>query len=282
MANPAKVSLKHAGAWKEPDKIWLKDGGVWKEPIGGWVKTGGVWEKFWPKDVTLNCDTYFNSVVYLSGFNGADGSTAVVEETGKAVLSAVNGNAQIDTAQFKFGSSSLLLDGAGDYVSYADSDNYAFDAGQFTIETFVRFNAVTPGQTFVAKWNGGTTVAEWAFWFDNTSKLGFLFYDSGGVLRTCQLAWAPVVNTWYHVAVDRDATGVVRLYVNGAMLTKATLAQTMRNSNNPLQVGTILPHSSAWYLNGWLDELRITKGVARYASDSGYTVPTAAFPRVSC
>lgn len=32
-------------------------------------------------------------------------------------------------------------------------------------------------------------------------------------------------------------------------------------------------------MNGWLDEVRITKGVARYSLDSGFAVPTAAYPR---
>ena len=52
----------------------------------------------------------------------------------------------------------------------------------------------------------------------------------------------------------------------------------MFNFNTPLTIGG---RATTQYLNGWIDEVRITKGVARYASDSGYTVPTAAFPRSS-
>jgi hypothetical protein len=62
------------------------------------------------------------------------------------------------------------------------------------------------------------------------------------------------------------------------MVASNTFTQTMQNGTGVMGIGRV-PTFTTFDLNGWLDEIRITKGVARYASDSGYTVPTAAFPR---
>lgn len=84
---------------------------------------------------------------------------------------------------------------------------------------------------------------------------------------------------WYHVAADKDATGKIRLYVDGVMLGSATPANSaIFNSTAGLGIGAQGANGNV-DMAGWLDEVRITKGVARYASDSGFTVPTAAYPR---
>jgi hypothetical protein len=223
-------------------------------------------------------DPSFASVVLLMGFEGADAATTSTDEAkGKAVTFV--GNAQLDTAQKKFGTSALLLDGTGDFLTLADHADWDFAGGQFTVECWVRFNSVAGTSDLVGQWDAGTGFCGWRLaWSQPDANLYFMFYDSGGNLRYANFAWAPSTATWYHVAADRNAAGVIRLYVNGTMLGKATLAQTFQNSPKGLTIGCI-DHPTPNYLSGWLDEIRITKGVARYASDSGYTLPIAAFPR---
>jgi hypothetical protein len=86
-----------------------------------------------------------------------------------------------------------------------------------------------------------------------------------------------VAGQWYHVCAEKDGTGKIRIYIDGVMKGSATPADsTSRNSSALFTIGG---DAFNRVLNGWLDEVRITKGVARYASDSGFTVPTAAFPR---
>jgi hypothetical protein len=85
-----------------------------------------------------------------------------------------------------------------------------------------------------------------------------------------------VANTWYHFAVDFDSSKY-RLYLNGVMDGSFSTPRTLFSSTAPLTMGTSFGGGNAF--GGWLDEMRITKGVARYASDAGFTVPTAAFPR---
>jgi hypothetical protein len=215
-------------------------------------------------------DPYLSNVVLLCSFDGADGSTALVDQSPVARTLTAVAPAQIDTAQFKFGTSSLLLSGAG-YVTAADSADWDFGTGQFTIEGWFRFSVVPYGAVLVAQWFGG-----FAFYFE-TGDLYFRGW-SGGINDTGRYTWAPTVNTWYHIAVDRDASNVARIYVNGAMVVKTTgYTANITGSSALLAIGSLAPggFGTTYDLNGWIDDLRITKGVARYASDAGFTVPPA-------
>ena len=281
VTNPAKVSLKHADAWKEPDKIWLKDADTWKEPVGGWVNVSGTWQKFWPKVIAAPCDPYFGYVVYLSGYEGADAATTTIDEaTGKTVTTV--GNAQIDTAQFKFGSSALLLDGAGDYLTLADHEHWTIGANQFTVEAWVRPAIATSKQHMIIAQASTTSQRQFYFFVDEVRLM--LAISSSGItvtsIPTAGFTFAP--NTWYHVAADRDAAGKIRLYINGVMYGSAVDTSTLFSSTGALEIGRLAFNTPTADFQGHLDEVRFTNGIARYASDAGFAVPTAAFPRIPC
>ncbi|RUT88128.1 MULTISPECIES: DUF2460 domain-containing protein [unclassified Mesorhizobium] len=221
-------------------------------------------------------DPHFISVVLLCGFNGADGSTSTTDEaTAKAIT--FNGNAQLDTAQKKFGTASLLLDGTGDRLELVDSSDWQLgstNSSPWTVEAWVRWNVLDAnnrgiiGQNAAAGWffTGSSTIGELAFGSSNFSTIT----TSGASMTT---------GVWYHLAADHDSSGKIRLYVDGLMLGSATPANSaIANVASPLAIGA-QGGSGQVDMNGWLDEVRITKGVARYASDSGFAVPTTAFPR---
>lgn len=217
-------------------------------------------------DVSLHC-----------GFNGIDGATTSTDESSSAKTLTFVGNAQIDTSQSKFGGSSLLLDGSGDRVTLADSDDWQLGATKsspWTIECWVRWNILDSsnrgimGQNTSLGWTltGASTIGEVAF---ASSNIGTIT-TSGASMTT---------GIWYHIAVDHDATGKIRIYVNGVMRGSATPGNSaIANDSNLLTIGAQSDAGNV-DMNGWIDEIRITKGVARYASDSGFAVPTAAFPR---
>lgn len=226
-------------------------------------------------------DPHIAQNVLLLGMDGADGATTTSDESSAAhgAATSFDGTAQLDTAQSKFGSASLLLDGNSDFIVFADSTDWTFD-GDFTVEAWIRFNSLTGFQTIVCQWNTGLEKA-WLFDFPGSASnvLRFGFSTTGGNQTFVQSAWTPSVNTWYHVAVDRTGS-TLRLYADGASLGSHTFAGSTSNEAEELRIGAFSASGVGDnFFNGWIDELRITKGVARYASDSGYTVPTAAFPR---
>ena len=225
----------------------------------------------------VSSDPYWSSVKLLLGFEGADASTTITDESSSARGNAtVMDQAQIDTAQYKFGTSSLYLpaaaDGFGDYITYPDSADWDLGTGQFTLEGWFRFGSLAYYTSLISQFYPGGWV-----WLFQDGKLRF-YGDGPDVV---EYTWAPTNNQWYFLAVDRDASNVCRLYVDGAMVAKTTaFTQSLSGASKLLSIGSLRDSGLNGYdLKGHVDDIRITKGVARYASDSGHAVPTAAFPR---
>lgn len=223
-------------------------------------------------------DQYRGNVSLGLHFDGADASTTFTELTGKTV--SVFGNAQLDTAQFKYGTAAGLFDGTGDYLTVPDTTDLEFGSGDFTIEAWVRYpSAPATVQSICSKWSSNDAVSnddEYLFYYNgSTGNLRFDFRDSDGTTYRAASSAAGTIsaNTWYHFAVSRNGN-VFSLYKDGSLLGQTTLAFTIRTASNPLYIGR-QNGASPTYLNGWLDDLRITKGVGRYPS--AFTAPTSAF-----
>lgn len=224
-------------------------------------------------------DPNFANVVFLSGFEGADGATIFTDESVHARALTTLGNTQVDTAQFKFGSASALFNGSGDGISATDDPDWTFGADAFTVEAWVR-PTVTGTKWIVGQYSSSTSARGWMLFYE-LNQVRWIAWDAGGVARALfqgSSSWS--LEQWHHVAVDRTPEGVLRIYLNGAMVAKdAAYTHTLRNVASPLSIGHGNGASAANTMNGHLDEVRVTKGVARYASDGGFAVPTAAFPR---
>jgi hypothetical protein len=230
------------------------------------------------------CDPYFGNVVLLMGGEGANNSTGAPGFTDESPaahgVATVSAPSVIDTSQFKFGTSSIHV--ANGYVYYPTSNDWNLGSGQFTIECWVRWATDTvAGQTmFLANWFSSTGTLGWNLALSAPLNLTWSVSTLGtDNLVDINAPWSPVANTWYHIAVDYDGAKY-RAYINGAMVGSSTTPRTIFNPAQRLGIGS---NSQDQFSHaGWLDEIRITKGVARYASDSGFVVPTAAFPRVQC
>lgn len=191
------------------------------------------------------------------------------------------GNAQISTSVKKYGTGSMYFDGTGDYLYGSTSPNTSFGTGDFTIEFWMYSNNVSGasqlGMLQMSDSAGGL----------KASYLSQLCINQGGTSSGGSLNGAIVANinntfvgsttavittgTWYHIALVRSS-GTVNLYVNGTSVGSATITSAI---NGPyIVVGGY--YSSSFLFNGYLDDVRITKGFARYTSS--FTPPTVAFP----
>lgn len=214
------------------------------------------------------------------GFNGSNGSTDFIDESGAAHgAPSGNGNAHVDTTNPIFGTGSMLCDGLGDGLVYAGDPDFQLcnAAGQaFTIECWIRANS-----TVMANQALCVCVQDYYFWLRSVGN-GEVTLEASttpnafdwAITTSSGLTW--VVGQAYHIACDRDVNNFVRVYRDGVMLAKTTNALAMSNASS---LGIAITQNLGSSLNGWMDELRITKGFARYGSDGGYVVPTAAFPR---
>jgi hypothetical protein len=223
-------------------------------------------------DQRTNIDPYAANVVSLLHFNGTDGSTTFTDVLGKTWTA--NGNAQIDTAQSKFGGASGLFDGSADYIRTADSNDFSFGAGDFTIEAFVRRANTSTTKTLVGKWDGGSQ-REWIIYVGGP-WLQFSFSLNGSSDIVAFLTTSGLVaTTWHHVAVVRNGT-TIKGYIDGVEVGSYAIGtSSLYSGTRPVEVGYV---SSDSYgpMDGHIDDLRITKGVARYTAN--FTPPSAAFP----
>lgn len=226
-------------------------------------------------------DPFWDSVVLLAGFDGADGATAFSDESPAAHGAFTFANqAQLDTGQKKFGTASLRIDGISDNVQLADHADWNFGSGQFTVEAFLRINDLAANSflTVVSHFEVTGNQKAWILDADlTTDEFRFAYTTDGSTVIQIRGDFTFLENVWYHVAVDRDASDKIRSYVDGDVVGGPTAAaDTIFDSTTNLIVGAAFGGSVS-ELDGWIDEIRITKGVARYGG--AFTPPTAKFPR---
>lgn len=219
-------------------------------------------------------DPDFASVVFLSNFGDTDGATAFSDDSNSNHALTAVGTAQTDTAVTIFGEPTLLLDGGGS-VSIPDSDDWHFGTGDFTIELFHN-KSISDAGCYIAQF-GASGTRGWVF-EQAASALQFLGSANGSSFTNIVSTspYSSPLNQTVHLVAERSGN-TFRLYQNGTMLVKATNTINLVNTASILEIGAYLNGSTR--MEAALLDVRITKGVARYASDAGYTVPAAAFPR---
>ena len=199
-------------------------------------------------------------------------SAGVLDYTGQHAL-ITSGNTRVSTTQEKFGNRSLYFDGSGDYIQAVSMFNpLGVSTGDFTIEGWLYTATVATGRKTICATRtsaSDTTTGRFSV-YANTANLEFFSASAnvvfGGTITT---------NTWTHFAVTRSS-GNVRLFLSGTQVGSTTSYTASLPSNLALTVGDNAAGTESW--NGYLDELRITKGYARYIAN--FTVPSSAYPQL--
>ncbi len=214
-------------------------------------------------------DVYFPQTKLLLPFDGANGATTTSDLSSSNFTAVFNGNSQISTVQSKFGESSLYFDGtAGDDVVLPASSAYLFSA-DFTIEMWFYMIALNTYSVLYATYAGSAAGSieiqlrsaisnKIRMWYNTNSA-----FDGNTSISTGQ---------WYHFALTRSGT-TVTYWLNGVSDGTMTLSGDMGRSNSDLYFGS-WNSSTSYVFNGYIDDVRVTNGVARYTST--FTPPTTA------
>jgi hypothetical protein len=201
-----------------------------------------------------------NTSLLLNYTNGG-----IIDNTAKNNLETV-GNASISTTVSKFGGSSMYFDGTGDYLTFRSNPHFAFGTGDFTIEAWVypTSTAAVKNVCGTRGATGSTTAWNWGILTDSSIQM----YSNGNIANTG--ANSVPINTWTYVAFVRYG-GTIYGFVNGVL--RASTANTQDFTVTDFWVGAT-GGSIEPYL-GYINDLRITKGIARYTQN--FTPPTTAF-----
>jgi hypothetical protein len=214
-------------------------------------------------------DADFASVSLLLHMDGANGSTTFIDSSGTPKTVTRTGDAQISTAQSKFGGASGYFDGVGDSLSLTGT---SFGTGDFTVEGFIRTSVVS--QTFIIldTRNSDFTNAGYALYVRTSNKLTF---GRGDPFVGTEGSTDVPINEWNHIALTRQS-GVVKGFLNG--VEEFSVTDTKTFSLTAWRIGHQY-NASGTHGAFYIDELRVTSGVARYTAN--FTPPTAPFPETS-
>lgn len=225
-------------------------------------------------------DSYTKSLLHM---NGADASTTFADENSSHTWTA-NGNAQIDTAQSVFGGASGLFDGTGDFLSTPNHADHRLDGGSnsntWTIDFRLRFPS-DPSTVMGLVQQFADASNYWAVYFDGSGNtLNFVVVSAGVVTVFISKSWNPAGTTWYHVAIVKNGTTGYLMFIDGTQIgVTETDTDVIPSITGELWIGRLTNVlSNTYYLNGWIDEFRISKGVARWTSD--FTPPTSEYGTV--
>jgi len=245
---------------------------TWSSDFNGYLSNVRV-----VKGTAVYTGTFTPSTTPLTAISGTSlllkGTDAgIYDSTGLNNIETV-ADARINTAQSKYGGSAIYFDGSGDYMRVLPNNGFSFGTGDFTIECWAYVLAdATGGKIIVDSRPADTNGNYWSLYMTNTGA-GF----SGAnytVSVTDTLSTTPL-NTWMHLAVTRQS-GTLKLFVNGVSVSTASASSSVMDSSglfigtNPFSAGTVSQ------FNGYISDLRITKGVARYTTT--FTPPTAILP----
>lgn len=216
-----------------------------------------------------NNDPDFSSVVLLLHFDGTNGGTTFTDHSsyGRTVT---NSGASTQTGTVKYGTAAADFSVSGNYVSVADATEMRMGTSDFTVEGWFY-----------------TTINQTSqFWYHKgINTTGGLLFSCGGNLifranGTTDLSSGSGIGTgsgpWYFVSFDREGN-TRRIYRDGVQGNSDTLS--FNNSDTvAVPIGSISAISSGFRFSGYIDDLRITKGVCRHPGGTTYSAPTAAFP----
>lgn len=202
-----------------------------------------------------------NTSLLLNFTNGG-----IIDNAQKNDLETV-GNAQVSTSVVKYGTGSMAFDGSGDYLVGRTTDLLSFNTGDFTVEMWVYPNSVAGNIVLIDTRSSGTD-SGWAFYINSSSKLALFTSNADRITAGSALS----ASTWTHVVLARSGS-TLAIYMNGVQSATATYSTTM---TCPGRISVASGFDNAAPLNGYIDDLRITKGVARYTAN--FTPPIARMP----
>jgi len=181
-----------------------------------------------------------------------------------AVTVTAQGNAQISTAQSKFGGASAVFDNDGDYLTTNNNIGDLIGDSDYTAECWYRTNTSETYDKILD--NRRNTFGNYGWSLYHTASNIFFSYRGTGSVTNAVITYAVslTANVWYHLAVVKQAN-TLTLYLDGLAVGSVSIANTTyEDSGEQLWIGA--GHELSNYVNGYIDEVRISN-TARYTAN---------------
>jgi hypothetical protein len=190
-------------------------------------------------------------------------------DTSSANATIVNNGATINTTIAKFGAGSINF--ASQSISTPSNTNYSLGSTDFTIEMWIRPSSATGIQILC-----GRNISSWSwYWALNN---GTIYFEANSTNAVSSASGLFTVNNWTHLALSRNAN-TIRIFSNGNIASTLTVSAGLSLDSSPSSFifGNVPVSSANYWFNGQMDDIRFTKGIARYIAN--FTPPIIApFP----
>lgn len=212
----------------------------------------------------MACDA---QTVLMLHMDGANNSTSFIDSSLSAHVMTANGAAKISTAQSKFGGAAGIFDGSTAYLSTPNSADFNFGTGDYTVDCWINPSSVATVDQCV--WDlGGQTNGVRLIWNDVANQFQVSMAATAYTFATSGMS----NGTWYHTALTRSGTNL-RFFLNGVQQGSTLTSSDNVSTSNATFVGHAV--LNAYYWNGYIDEFRVSKGIARWTAN--FTPPTSAY-----
>lgn len=217
-------------------------------------------------------DPYSNNVELLLGFDYRETGTTFRDFSKNKHTIQVDGAAAISFDASKFGVSSGSFNGINAGLIISNTNALNLSNTPYTCEAWVYLKSTPIYVTIFGKQEAA--LSGYSLWLiSGRPAIGL-----NGGYNNAESSTSLNLNQWYHIAIVDDGSGT-KLYVNGSEVAATTERNTTASDSFFIVGQNVVPDmwDAKYTLNGYLQELRITKGVARYTSS--FTPPIMPFPR---
>lgn len=220
-------------------------------------------------------DPYYPYVTAMLHFNGTDGSTTFTDSCPIGATYTRTGSTTISTADSKFGGASGRFPGSGSNLITPSVAGLNFGTTDFTVEMWInRVGTAAATKGLICKTTTGG-IAAWGMTIDPNERLSCRFSTNGTSGTLINTSTILAASTWHHVAFVRNG-GTLLVFVNGVQEgSNAIGGAAIWSDSAAVSIGSVYQDASSGF-NGYIDELRITKGAPRYTAN--FTPPAAPFP----
>ena len=151
---------------------------------------------------------------------------------------------------------SVEFDGNGDWITVAESEDFNFGTGDFTVEFWIYWDGFNTGGTRGVQLTAAVTNGIWIGQVNSTSYVLRSYGNANHLTVT-----PPPIEQWHHIAVTRK-NSTARFFVNGKL--EASGSVTHNFVKHEIVIGS---DESSGHTNGYISNVRMLKGTALYTSD---------------
>lgn len=219
-------------------------------------------------------DQYVKLMLHADGLNG---STTLIDSSSSPKTFTAYGDAKLSNAQYKFGTASMYFDGAGDYFNTPANADFNFGSGDFTVDFQMRRGSIGTLQSIIGQSDSvpnGSTISFFIRISASNTITAAVYIGSNSHLISSSQAITDTTS-WHHIELTRSGTNLY-LFIDGVLSGSVSTLSTgiVNSSTYPLTIGRA-GDSTTSYFNGYIDELRISKGIARHTTN--FTPPISEY-----